>query len=283
MDEKTIPARVGRRCRYVRDLILALAFVIVVSALGAHALPVVATRGPEAKALSMERSSFSLAFDTNDGGNEAIRWKLDAGEWTLFEIEGLSVGACAAEVRRGGWGGIFSAGVLSSPMGTESVLGGTVLAAGRGRVGLGAGVSLETVALDGCRKTVRLALSVDAVVRLSPLLTMCSRVGGITLAGSPLPGADARLSVAAFPARSLCGIVGISVSRSGVVVCDVSSRIRLGRSVRAALGYDDGAAQIDGSLTLKVRGLGFEAGASVHPVLGVSKALFVSWRRGLWE
>ena len=283
VDEKTIRAPISDHLRFDRHRFLILAFVIVAPGVDARASTAVATQGPEAKAVSMGRGTFSLAFEAIGDESRTARWRCDAGEWTLFDVEGLAVGACAAEVRSGGWGGVLSLGILSSPVGNESVLEGSVIAAGRRRVGLAGGARLETIALDGCRKAAQLSLSIDAVCRFSPVVAMITRVEGIRVGGAPRPGADARVCVVAFPAGSLCGIVGISVSRSGDVVCDASSRVRVGRRVRAAVGYDDASAAINGSFSVKVRALVFEFGASVHPVLGVSKALFVSWTKGWWE
>jgi hypothetical protein len=283
VEERTIRKRIRDFRWNVRRLVFACPFVIAVTVVDSRALLPVVARGPETRALGMDRSSFALAFETPVGGAGMTRWRFDAGEWTLFEIDGLGVCACTGEVRRGRWGGIFAAAVVSSPVGREGEFSGALLAAGRGCVALAGDVTLETVALDGCRKTARVSLSIDAVVRFSNELVMSSRVGGIRLGGEPSRGADACVLVAALPSRPMCGVIGISVSRRGDVACGVSSRIRIGRSLRAALGYDDGTASINGSLSLGVRTVVFEAGASIHPVLGVSKAFFVSWRRGLWD
>jgi len=283
VDEKTIHFRIGDRSGFLCPLIAILAFASAVSASRAGASSPVATQGAEARTLAMERSTYSLVFVSGSDAGGSTRWKLDAGEWTLFEIDGLAVRACAAEVLRGGWGAIAAVGVLSCPVGTWSVLEGSVLGAARDDIGLCAGASLETIALDGCRKEARASLFLEAAVRFSPALVVCTRVDGIRIAGDVRAGGDARVCAAAFPGGSLCAVAGLAVSRSGDVRCDASSRLRLGRRVRASLGYEDGTGAINGALSIGVRSLVLDAGATVHPVLGVSKAFFVSWRRGLWE
>lgn len=241
------------------------------------------TRSPEDRALSMDRSVSSLVFTPETGDTEHLRWRFEAGEWRLFEVDGLAAMSCAAELRWGSWGGAVAASVLSSPVGKEIALGGTLLAADVGRVSLAGGWRFETVALDGCERESLLTFSVDAVVRISAGLVMGSSVGGVHLAGIARPGADAALRIVVFPAGALTGVAGIVVSRSGDVACDVSSRFRVARRIHAVLGYDDGSAAIHGSLSIAVRSLALDAGASVHPVLGVSKSLFVSWRWGSWD
>lgn len=236
------------------------------------------TRGPEARALGMDRVSASLVFETD--AREGARWRVEAGEWTLFEISGLAAGTVSTEARRGRWGGILSAGVLESPVGRESAVSAAFLAAGDGRVRLAGEALLESVALDGCRSEHSLSFAVAASARISSRLVLCSRVGGVRAAGAPLPGADASLRLAAFPAGGFSAVVGIAVARDGTLSCGVGSRVRLSRRVSAALGYDDAAAAITGSLTVGIRSLALEAGASAHPVLGVSKAFFVRWERG---
>ena len=281
-DRRRSPARrptIGR----ARALLLLAPVIAGVVAPGAHAFDVPATCGPEERALAMERSTSSLVFEASPERHRGNRWRFGAGEWALFGIDGLAVGAFTAEVWRGNWGGIVAAGLLSSPVGTESVLSGTLLAASDGPVRLAGEVRLETVAVHGCRRASLLSLSIDAVVRLSSRVLMGSRIGGVGVAGTPQPGADASLRVVAFPGGPLCTVTGITMSRSGVVACELSSRVRLARRARVALGYEGGAAAITGSLSIGVRALVLEVGASVHPVLGVSKALFVSWRWGVWE
>lgn len=240
-------------------------------------------RGPEERALGLERPASALLFesDTRAGGGRRLR--LDAGDWTLFEAEGLCAAACAVEWRLAKWGGIVSFGLLSSPVGKESSAGAALFTAGDARVRFAAGARLETVALDGCRTEYLLTLSADAVSRVSERVVIGTRVGGIRVAGFPRRGADVSLRVAAFPSGPICGVALITVSRRGEVACGVSSRVRLARSVGAVLGYDEATAAVNGSLSVGVRALVLEAGASVHPVLGVSKALFVSWRWGTWE
>jgi hypothetical protein len=231
----------------------------------------------------MERAASSLAFAADAADDAGARWRFDAGEWTLFEIDGLAAGSCAGEVRCRGWGGIVAWSILSSPVGRETALAGTFLASRVDRVGLAGGLRLDSVSLDGCERQFLLSFSVDAVVRLSPRVVLCARVGGVRVSGVPRPGADASLRVVAFPAGPISGTAGVAVARDGRVACGVSSRLRLGRRFHAVLGYDDGTAAINGSLAIGFRAFALEAGASVHPVLGVSKSLFVSWRRGPWE
>jgi hypothetical protein len=262
---------------------LVLALLVAAPSREACALGSLTTRGPEERALGMDREAYSLVF-TPDAGHEAgLWWRFDAGEWTLFEVDGLAVGSCAAEARCPAWGVILSADLLSSPVGREAVLGGALLFAGATRAGLAGGLRLETLALDGCEREFLLSFSVDAVVRVVPRMVMCSRVNAVRLAGTSRAGADVSLRVVAFPEGTLCAIAGIAVTRNGDVVCDVSSRVRLARRVRAVLGYDDGTAAINGALSIGVRAFALEAGASVHPVLGVSKSLFLSWRFGPWN
>jgi hypothetical protein len=92
-------------------------------------------------------------------------------------------------------------------------------------------------------------------------------------------GADASLQVVAFPELPLCGVAKMSVSRRGSVAFGVSSRLRVAHGLLVAVGYEDETGALNGSMALRYRSMGLDVGASVHPVLGVSEALFVSWRR----
>ncbi len=227
----------------------------------------------------MDRSVFSLLFETASNGRRANSWRVEAGERRLFDGAGLSATVCAADVRRGDWGWGVTAAVVSSPVGEEAVLGGTILAPVSERVRLAGDLRFNVVGFSGFEHATLFCLSLHALLRVSPQIALCPGVEDVRVRGERLPGADGSLRLAFFPGERLCGVAEITVSRRGVPRFGVSSRLRLGRGVYLAAGYEDGTGALSGSLSLRHGSMGFDAGASVHPVLGVSEALFVSWRR----
>ena len=272
-----------RRHRGADRLLGAYALVILIwlisAAAEAHAFGLVVSRSPEETALGMDRPVFSLVFETASSGTRASSWSVEVGEWRLFDAAGLSATVCGAEGRRGNWGCGVSAAVVSSPIGKEAVLTGAILAPGSGRIRLAGGVRLNTVAFEGFERAYLLSVSLHALLRLSPHVALCPSMNNIRVRGERLSGADASVHIAAFPELPLCGVAEIGVSHSGSVTLGVSSRLRVGRGVFFAAGYEDETGALNGSMSLRFRSMGLDVGASVHPVLGVSEALFMSWRR----
>ena len=282
--ETTLVLFADRRHRGADRLLRPCALVILISLISAaaeaHAFGLVVSRSPEETALGMDRPVFSLAFETASSGTRASSWSVEAGEWRLFDATGLFATVCGAEARRGDWGCGVSAAVVSSPIGKEAVLTGAILAPGSGRIRLAGGVRLNTVAFEGFEHAYLLCISLHALLRLSPHVALCPGVNNIRVRGERLSGADASLHVVAFPDLALCGVAEIGVSRNGGVTLGVSSRLRMARGVFFAVGYEEGTGALNGSMSFRFRSMGLDVGASVHPVLGVSEALFVSWRKG---
>ncbi len=262
--------------RYALVILAALMCAAAVTESRAFGLAV--SRGPEEAALAMDGPVFSLVFEAPDD-SIANSWSVQAGEWRLFDDAGLSATVCGGNLRRGDWGCGVMAAMVSSPIGEEAVLAGSILTPVSGRVRLAGDVRLNVVTFGGFERAYLLCLSLHALLRLSPHIALCPGVENIRVRGEESAGADASLLVAVFSSQPRCGVVEARVSRGGALTFGVSSRLRVGHGVFFAVGYDDGTGTLNGSLSLRFRSMGLEAGASVHPVLGVSEGLFISWRR----
>ena len=267
----------GSSGRYA--LVILVSLMCAAAATESRAFGLAVLRSPEEAALAMDAPVFSLVFEAAPGDSIASSWSVQAGEWRLFDDAGLSATVCGGHLRRGDWGCGVRAAMVSSPIGEEAVLTGAILTPVSGRVRLAGDVRFNVATFDGFERAYLLCLSLHALLRLSPHVALCPGVENIRVRGEESAGADASLLVAAFSNQPLCGVVETRVSRRGALTFGVSSRLRVGHGVVFAVGYDDGTGTLNGSLSLRFRSMGLEAGASVHPVLGVSEGLFMSWRR----
>jgi hypothetical protein len=253
---------------------------VLSAASDADSLGVDLSLAPRERALGVDRLSAPVVLDPPDANATGTQWLLEAGQWNLYGIKGVHGGAFAVEVDRGGCRGVFRAGRVSSPVGSESAMAVGVLAGAGGRFWAGATLRLEIAEIEGCVRTHLLTVSPCVVVRMAPGVSVISVVEGVRVTGEEFPGADASLSVVAGANRSLSAAASVTAARDGAFTIGVASRLRLGRGVALALGYSDDTGAFESSLVLRVRSLAVDAGATAHPVLGISKALFLSWGWG---
>ncbi len=238
------------------------------------------SRAPRERALGIDRLSAPVVLDPPAAKASETRWFLEAGQWDLYGIEGVHGTAFAVEVDGGHRRGVLRAGRVSSPVGSESEIAVGVLVRAGGKFWAGATLRLEIAQIEGCVQTHILTASPCVLVRLAPDVSLISVVEDVCVTGEDLPGADASLRVVAGADRNLCAAASLTAARDGAFTVGVSSRLRLGRGGALALGYSDDTGAFEGSLMLRVRSLAVDAGATAHPVLGVSKALFLSWGWG---
>ncbi len=234
---------------------------------------------PRERALGLDQTDASL-WRAPLPGFAGTRCRAEAGEWLLYGVDGLRTHAAVVEVGKPSWDVRVSAAVLDSPVGRETAFETGVCAAFAERIRLGTTVAWTAAGLDGCERAHLVVLSVSALLRLTGRAALVTRVLNIRLAGEPLPGAGASIGLVLSPQSSVSAVARFEVSPAGEASFRVASRIALGKRVLFSLGYDDDTGSLDGSVWIRLGGVGLDAGSSFHPVLGVSQGLFVSWGRG---
>lgn len=260
---------------------LALSFVLcaigVFSATGARAAGGSVYRNPEAAALGLDGSAHALIVFDPDLKRDG--WWVEAGRWRLFSLDDLVSNGAALGVRGTRFGFVASTLFVSSPIGAESRHFASLLYLGPGRIRVAAGLCSDVVALSGFETAFVVYASASAVVDLSRTVRLVSTIDRVRVGGGADPGADLSGALLLFP-RSAFGVVAsLAVTRSGSPGAGFGGRIRFSRAVSAAVGYAGGAGMLKGSVSVCVGAVGVHVGASAHSVLGVSQAVFVSWRR----
>lgn len=87
------------------------------------------------------------------------------------------------------------------------------------------------------------------------------------------------MSFSVFVLRTVSSVVQLRMSRDGSAALSAASWVRFGRLLVLAAGYDDGPEMLKAAATFAVRGVTLGVGASLHPFLGVSESVFLTWRR----
>lgn len=266
-----------KRFKSVPMILLLFLVLCAVRVVGARAIDGPGYRNAESTALGLDTPSRILLFD--DTGRAHQRWWVEAGQWRLFDIEDLVSNGAEFGVRRGRFGVVVSSLFISSPIGMESRYLTSIMCWGSRRIRIASGIGADVVAMDGFEKAVFLFATVSAVVELSDMVRLVSSIDRARIAGEPCSGAGASAAMVLCPLSRVCGLASVALSRYGAISTGFSTRIRISRLASAAVGYDGSTGVLKGSVTACVRSAGVQAGATVHPVLGVSKAVFVFWRR----
>jgi hypothetical protein len=278
---------VGENIKRVRSIdpfgtafgrVLSVAVVIVSFASYARGVGVALFAPPRERALGVDRTWESLWREPPADGATVCR--VEAGEWLLFGIDGLHAQSLGLTLERKAWDLEVSAALLAAPVGRESAFGAEASAPFGGRFRIGAAVRADIAEIDGCEAASLVMLSVSALVPVGGGVALFSRAEDIRLAGEPLPGAGATIGLAVSGAPAVGGTVRLALSPAGAVSFGVSSRVRVGGRLYFSLGYEDDSGSFNGSVCLRVKALLLDAGSAIHPVLGVSQGLFLSFGKG---
>jgi hypothetical protein len=267
-----LPRSAGRVCFF-------FFFFFCIAARDAPGISAALFERPRDRALGLDQTGASL-WRAPLPGFAGTSCRVETGEWFLYGVDGLRTHSAGVEIGRSSWDLIVSAAVLDAPVGREAAFETGVCAAFAERIRLGTSVEWKTAGLDGCERAHLLVLSVSALLRLTDRAALATRASNIRLAGEMLPGAGASIGLVLSPESSVCAVARFDLSPAGAVSFRVASRIALGSRVLFCLGYDDDTGSLDGSIWIRLGGVGLDAGSSFHPVLGVSQGLFLSWGRG---
>ena len=153
--------------------------------------------------------------------------------------------------------------------------------AGSRRFSVGVGVGVDVVSLGGFQRAHFVFADISAVIELAGPVRLVSAIERVRLDGEALPGADVAAAVVLFPGAPVCAVAELSVTRYGSLGASVGSRIRFSKRISAVFGYDQNTGTLAAAIDVGVRSIAVDAGAFFHPVLGVSRSVFVRW--GWWR
>ncbi|MFQ5511024.1 MAG: hypothetical protein ACE5EO_04180 [Candidatus Krumholzibacteriia bacterium] len=237
-------------------------------------------RSPRERVLGMGPAAAAFVYGGAGAAPDEPAWTAEAGERYLFGIAGLKTAFLRWGLDRGAAGLTLSAAFLSSPVGGEKSLAVEPFYRRGDRFVLSGGATMSMTAFDGFRTAYLLTVGVRLVAALSRSVAVGYRIEEFRAAGEQRPGVETELYAVAWRDSPLSAIVRIHLDRSGEPGLVLSSRIGMWRSVEIAIGYDERTASLLSAVDVGRRPLGLRLGAVHHPVLGVSKAIFVRWGRG---
>lgn len=219
-------------------------------------------------------SGWFVAFDA--GPDAAPSVIVEAGERFLYDISDLKTNELRLAWRRGAFGALSSFVTLQSPVGHESALSVEPFARS-GAAGLGIELGWHALSLDGFERASTVTAGARARVSLAGSVQLAYAIENVRLFGDELRGADVSFSV--FVLRTVSSVVQLRMSRDGAAALSAASWVRFGRLLVLAAGYDDGAEMLKAAAAFAVRRITLGVGASLHPFLGVSESVFLTWRR----
>lgn len=201
---------------------------------------------------------------------------VEAGQHFLYGIPGLVTTQVRVGARRGMVGALVSSTFLSSTVGRECRV--TVEPfLQRENTQVGVALSYQSLSLQPFASVGLATLGVRACVRLSRSIRLGYSIDNIRLYGVAYPGADT--GVYLIVQRGVNAIAHTRLTRDGVVEMSFASWVRIGQALAIAAGYDDSSGILRAGVALRVRPATLSVGASLHPFLGVSKSVFLTWRR----
>ncbi|UCG52413.1 MAG: hypothetical protein JSW58_02350 [Candidatus Latescibacterota bacterium] len=264
-----------------RRIYLSLFVTVLLTLMGwwgsGRAIGTLAYKNPEDAVLGINGSSRVLLFDAPEKRPPGARWIVEAGERRLFDIKGLDYYGVRLGLREQRWGVIVSVARVSAPIGGESLLSVESLFLGNRYISFSVGVNLNWLSLDGMSSEYFVSASARMFARVRSGFVIGYTAEAIRIAGEALAGGDANLYLVVLADSPVCVLSRLGVARDGVVDVGLSTRLRISRHLWAAVGYDDATGILKSSITIPLMSIGVSVGASIHPVLGVSKSLFVSW------
>jgi hypothetical protein len=210
-----------------------------------------------------------------EAGNTS--WSLEASDRDLFDGVGLRQSGVRGAIRRSGWRLELEAAQLAADVGSER----------RAAVYLGrdspswlivAGMVYQTVTIGSVTPAVELtAVDLRAGAFVTERVRVRCDVEGFRIAGLDVPGADVATSVTVLAAGGLGVGASLELDRSlGARAC-VSAALCLAGCVVVVAGYDEDSGALSLAIAAATSSVRGAAGASVHPVLGVSRGASVGW------
>jgi hypothetical protein len=234
-------------------------------------------QNPEEQAMGLRGAPGVLAFVLQSPSSQQHRSFIEIGQRQLFAIDGLNIDCIRAGYVRRPVGVAATAAVLSSTAGGEKVFGIETWYQRPDRIAVSGELTLHAVSINGYEGSRLFSATLRMAVRLRDRITLVSSIDDVRLAGERQRGAGTSIHLVAAPAGPWMTAASLRIDRSGRVSLHAATRMQLGRSLHAAFGYEDTSGMFKGALSLHLAPIGISAGASVHPVLGVSRSMFLSW------
>jgi hypothetical protein len=212
-----------------------------------------------------------------DSPRVEAEWFVEAGEERLFSLPDLR--ATQLRVGRTGlqhstW---LSAAVLASPVGSEVHSSVESVHRIASSLMVSVGFSAWSLSMPGYTPASLFTASAGAGLVVTERLHVVYSMDHVRVAGEPLHGADSSVFVILLPPGNVTVVTGLHITRDGEA--DAWTGAKLGVTSRAsgAVGYDHSTSTVKAALSVRVASIQLSAGAASHPVLGLSKSVFVRW------
>ncbi|NIM21640.1 MAG: hypothetical protein GTN64_04360 [Candidatus Latescibacteria bacterium] len=207
------------------------------------------------------------------------RIALEAGEIQLYGIPDLRLDGLRFTFEGARMGLALSGAFLSAPIGVLKSAGVTAFFELPGDILLAGTLDGSVVDVARMEQVSIATVTGYMLAALSRSVSLGWSIENLRVYGHPVPGADMSVCFAAKPARFFSALSSCHLDRWGTVSVGFGASVYLGWLCSGSLGYDDATEQVKAAVSIGGSSLNCDVCVLFHPVLGVSKGVFVKWRR----
>jgi hypothetical protein len=212
-------------------------------------------------------------------GDDAQEIIVEAGTIRLFDMADFGVDGIRMSLARSRFAVSLYGTTSSSPVGSEHAAGISMHIKTASRITLGVRLDGALISLDACERPALLSASSFVLTRLSRGLSVGCMAEDLYLSGETLHGVDLSLCAVATFARIATASSMIRIDRWGDTSMGYAASLRMGMFLRGLIGYEGASEQVTTAVALSSSSWTCEVCVLIHPVLGMSKGIFLQWRR----
>lgn len=211
-----------------------------------------------------------------EAGREII---IEAGGIRLFGLPEFGVDGIRISLAKPSFAISLSGAAVSSPVGSEHAAGISMHFDTASRITLGVRLDGALVSLDACERSAMLTTSSFVMTRLVQGMSVACAAEDLYLSGETLHGVDLSLSVVGRFHSNATAKVTFHIDRWGVLSMGYAASLRMGTRFNGLVGYEGASGQLKTAVALSSTSWTCEICVLIHPVLGLSKGIFLQWRR----
>jgi hypothetical protein len=204
---------------------------------------------------------------------------VEAGTIRLFDLADFGVDGMRVSLARSRFRASLYGATTSAPVGGEHAAGLSLHAKTASRITLGMRLDGALLSLDGCERSVLLTTSSFVLTRLARGLSVACVAEDLYLRGETLHGIDLSLCAVAQCAHIATAVFTLRIDRWGEVSMGYAASIRMGTHFSGLIGYEGASEQVKTAVALSNSSWTCEVCVLLHPVLGMSRGIFLQWRR----
>ncbi len=173
----------------------------------------------------------------------------------------------------------LSGAAISSPVGSEQAAGISMHLDAASGITLGVRLDGALVSLKACERSAMLTTSSFVMTRLVQGMSVACVAEDLYLSGETVHGVDLSLCAVGRFHSNATAVVTLHIDRWGALGMGYAASLRMGTRFNGLIGYEGASGQLKTAAALSNTSWTCEICVLIHPVLGLSKGIFLRWRR----